>query len=164
MDGGFGLLGGLIIGAISGGIGSFIVRYSYHEIIYKGQKVLIWEESFIRDVLQRLILNYLLFSFYGRARGKITNADFIDDTYLTNLLEEATRLTLKTRWKPLWEKLRNFQKRPDQNRLVKLIDKINPMSRDKSVDKNQVAGMCRELLAESNLHWIQLRNRQAAVD
>lgn len=160
LDGGFGMLGGVVIGAITGGIGSFIVRYSYREIIYEGEKIIIWDEKFIREVLYRLIWNYLAFSFYGRARGKITNEDVAETEKLPDLLEEAAKLTLNNHWETLWETLRLFQKKNDKNTLIKIIDKINPLVKNKIADKKTVVDRCKGILEESNRNWIRLRNLQ----
>ena len=68
--------------------------------------------------------------------------------------------TLKSHWETLWETLKIYQKKNDKNPLVKIIDKINPLTSNKFEDKRVIVEKCKDILEESNINWIRIRNNQ----
>jgi len=154
IDGGFGLVGGLIIGAIAGGIGSFIISFSYKEIKYKGSKIIIWDEEFIKNIFEQLIKNRLTISEYGRARGKVTNDYLIS---VNEIFEKSAKDTLAIHWKNFWEDIKLFQKQNDKSKIKKLFSKLWNSDKNNIVDKSIIQNKCREILNESNRNCMELK-------
>ena len=161
LDGGLGAGMGLLVGAVAGGIGTFIISYSYKNIKFKGSEIIIWDEKFIKSVLQQLIKSYLTVSTYGRARGKVINENI---NKVDKILERSVELSLKTHWEKLWQEIEKYRKEKDRGILGIIVDKINPFEKKVIIDNNIITDKCREILEKSHKNWLKLKKTDNNMD
>lgn len=114
LAGGLTFFGGAAIGAIAGAVSGMSAGELYKRVGKRGARSLTWGEDFLKGVALRMTLLYLTAASFGRAKGTLTDKDFLDtasqhansddssNTRHQTVLFQAAEKAVHAHWPHIW--------------------------------------------------------------